>query len=357
MLFRSTNDRDAILAAVGKMRSDPLTSGAPAVVLRFFTQGSRAGHPDLVPLMEQNLRVVRTLERAVEQIAGLPGRKSVVLATRYTLPNNGAYPEGQRVAEAFAKAAARANQAGVTVHAISLAGMEKGAAPEGLDSPALVAQETGGAVFENSHDYAAAVKRVDELNGGYYLLGYRVEDTDKPPERITVRTKRRGTSVQARRAALGSGVSFSGQALETAGEMMAALSAPVGLRDLPVDLEAGPVTPLPGGSVASVHYTLDIGLGGVEPAPVSTGDKGFVLEVTMGLAGPSGEWVKFDSSVHHFRVLPGREMPKSVERAYDVLVERPGHYQIRVLVRDRHSKRAGTAAKFVVVPEMKAAGS
>lgn len=359
ILAQPTNDKDALLAAVEKLRSDPLGGGAPAVALRLRAPLSRSGSPlDVTSLMQQNLRVVGTVDRALDRIAGLPGRKAIVMATRYTLPNTPAFPEGQTVAAAFAKVAERANQVGVTIHAISLAGMEKSTfAPEGPDSPALAARETGGTVFENNNDFAAAVDHVDELNRGYYLLGYRVEDADRSPERIKVRVRRRGTAVWARSAALSQGVSFSGKTLETASEALAAFSAPVGLRDLPVDLATGPVSPSSNGPGARLKYTLDIDLSGIELAPVATGDKGFVLEVAMGLAGPSGEWVKFDSSTHHFRVLPGRELPKSVKREYDLELARPGYYQIRVLVRDRHSKRAGTAAKFVVFAPPDAKGS
>jgi hypothetical protein len=65
-----------------------------------------------------------------------------------------------------------------------------------------LAQETGG-VSGNSNDFARELARIEEDAGTYYMLGFSPRVVDEKPDHIRklrVRVKRRGVTVQARRA-------------------------------------------------------------------------------------------------------------------------------------------------------------
>lgn len=340
VLAQPTHDKDALFAAIAEMRARP-------VMQSVFVRLARP-RPVLAPLMHQNLQAIRIARAAVDQLAGLPGRRTVILAAIFMLPNHPRVLEGQTVAAAMGELADCANKAGVTVHTISLAGMEGAGALHSTDNLYRVAAETGGTVTENNHDFNGVLDRIAELNRGYYLLGYRLEEGEIPGK-IKVRVKRPGLRVHARSTAL---EAAAGKPLvATANDLRAALTSPVALRDIPVSLDAEPAGPAGKGTAARLRYALKVGLDNVEPGPVA-GGQGFVLDIVIGVAGPDGQWLKLESNTHHFRLANSSGQPPRppLAKTYEIEVDKPGYYQLRALVRDTRTNRAGTAARFITVP-------
>src|SRR5678816_4686940 len=68
----------------------------------------------------------------------------------------------------------------------------------------VVAEDTGGEAIVNTNDFVKGFARIVRDNSTYYLLGYspRTEHVDGRFHSITVRVKRSGVSVRARRGYL-----------------------------------------------------------------------------------------------------------------------------------------------------------
>jgi VWFA-related protein len=347
VLAQPTNDRRALLAAADRLRSQPMPPG-PGVDIRKLTRSI-----DFTDLEHQNIRAIHMVGDVVDQISSLPGRKVVVLLARFMLPNHPRLPEGQRVHAKMGEVAERANKAGVTVHSVAIAGLDRaGGVPDSADALHRVSSETGGTLTENDNDLNAAVDRITELNRGYYLLGYRVDDSASVRrERIKIRVKQQGLKVYARTSTLDRTLLAAPKPGGTRTQMAGAFASPLAVRDLAIAIEAA--APLEKSARTSLQYKLNIGLQGVSLREVARGDQGFVFEIVMGLAGPDGKWIKLESNVHHYRVAKGRETSfgDKITRSYTVDIDQPGYYQVRALVRDTATNRLGTAAHLIEVQQ------
>jgi hypothetical protein len=133
-------------------------------------------------------------------------------------------------------------------------------------------------------------------------------------------------------------------------EIAAAFGSPLAARGLRVDISADPVKPVVKGGTVPLHYELRIGVEKVQLREVAPGQKGFVLEIVAGLAGPDGKWIKLESNTHFHKIPDGTDLNTVVARTYDAVLEKRGLYQVRFLVRDTGSKLIGTAARFIDVP-------
>ena len=172
----------------------------------------------------------------VNGLARLPGRKTVVFMT------DGFYIEeaGDAVRQ-IVGAAARAN---IRVYSIDAQGQNRrqqdtslnalmpmetgGAIPAGAydtteDGPNSLAVDTGGMAIRNTNDFRSALSRVARDTSQYYVLGYVPANTsiDGKFRSITVRVKRPGLRVRARKGYVASPV-----AVESAAPKPAATDPP-----------------------------------------------------------------------------------------------------------------------------------
>lgn len=159
-------------------------------------------------------RRVAAATAAVHALAGVEGRKILVLATHrlgqltgaeYVVATGGsgnAIDNRQKVAQLIANA----NAAGVTVYPVYPAGLHhSGGGPDvgpqvlmnEMVSLNLIAQRTGGDAAYGAGDIAKLMSRVAADAANYYSLAYR--STDDESHEIVVRTKDPNLTVRARR--------------------------------------------------------------------------------------------------------------------------------------------------------------
>lgn len=155
------------------------------------------------------LQVLRTLATG---LAGIPGRKTIVLMSEGFLAEN----EWPMVEETLTLAA-RAN---ARIYTLDARGQEKGlrtvfdAAPTGndtstrlfqqmdfdADSVNSLAVDSGGFVVRNMNQFDKAIARIGDEAGNYYVLGIRpATAADGKFHRVSVKVKRPGLNVRARR--------------------------------------------------------------------------------------------------------------------------------------------------------------
>lgn len=158
-------------------------------------------------------RTLRNLAVVATGLAGLPGRKTVVLLT------DGFFVDESRTA--LQQIAGQAARNGVTIYAIdgrgssvaggselpdaSAAGAPVSTAFDTSDGgPQILAGSTGGFVVRGTDDFTRALGRIADDTSTYYVLGYAPprRALDGKLRKIEVRLKDGGLSVRARRGYL-----------------------------------------------------------------------------------------------------------------------------------------------------------
>lgn len=169
----------------------------------------------IVPLREAGLRTMRTLETVTNNLSRVPGRKTIVLMSDGFFAEDN-WSNAQQIVEA-------ASRSSVRIYAIDTRGMNRGISssdlleqgPRGSDRPASeaidfdvdadapnsLAVDTGGVAYRNENDFAAALNAIVADTSNYYVLGYSPSGSsvDGKFHRITVRVKKGGVSVRARK--------------------------------------------------------------------------------------------------------------------------------------------------------------
>jgi VWFA-related protein len=229
-----TNDRDALEAALGKIRIGESSSLAAAGTEgeagttnasgeEVVTQDvSAAFTPDETEFNIFNTdEKLSALQSLAETLRDVPGRKSVI---HFSSGIERTGEENEAQLRATTDAANRSNVSFYTVDARGLAALPPGgdassASPAGTavytgsavhsqfsslhggrETLATLATDTGGRTFYDLNDYSPAFQEVQNENSSYYLLGYSPSNTksDGRFRRIKVEVDRPGIKVDAR---------------------------------------------------------------------------------------------------------------------------------------------------------------
>jgi VWFA-related protein len=155
----------------------------------------------------QTLRVLLTLMDGLSRVGG---RKTVLLMSEGFIADE-SWPLVQQAVDAAARSNTR-------LYTLDARGQNRGlgslmdlSAPDadarllqqmdfGADAMNSLAVDTGGFVVRNTNDFSRAVARIVDDSSNYYVLGYRpTTPQDGKFHRITVKVKRSGMAVRARR--------------------------------------------------------------------------------------------------------------------------------------------------------------
>jgi VWFA-related protein len=227
------------------------------------------------------------------------------------------------------------------------------------ESLRFLADQTGGLPIENTNDLNLGIKRILDDQRGYYLLGYpAAEDSARglwTQNRVKVRVKRPGLRVRARQGFFGP-FDTSAQKVEAADPLVMSALSPFGSGAITVRLTsmfAYDAAAAKAGSYVRSLLFIDPGDLHFEVDPqgrhtarfqvlvLAVGDNGLVLdawrrEVPLALTDAT-----FQQIQNHGIVVTVRSPAKE-----------PGPYQMRAAVEDLSSKRVGSAAQFLEVPQV-----
>lgn len=342
-------------ADVDEFREDVFTAGTLGA-LRYVVKGlgELPGRKSLVLFSDgftmftsdslTNIRIVAALQGLIDQA----NRSAVVI---YTVDARGLQVLGltaadsggdfTRMQEALSKRRADFNDA-----------------QQGLD---FLAANTGGFSIKNSNDINNGIKKVMEDQQGYYLIGYRPDDTfDTPNGRtkyhhIKLKIKRPGDyKVRMRDGFYGITDEKRAAIAQTPQQQIRnALASPFGASGVQLKLTSIFANAETGSFVHSyLHVKASDLTFTTEPdgahkamfdiVVVSYGDNGMVLEQmgqTRQLSIKDKQFQDFlnNGFVYNIR-LP---------------IRKAGGYQLRTAVRDRASSRVGSASQFIEVPDIK----
>ena len=336
---------------------------------------------------DSTMGTLEAVNYIIHALRDLPGRKAVILfSDGITIFGPGG---NSRVMEQMQRLTDLANRAAVVIYTVDARGLQTlsitaadhpamgGAAGQTVDALLAsrhrkffesqggldyLAHQTGGFFVHDNNDLAGAIRRMLDDLSGYYLIGYRPDDSSFAPEKgyrqfhkIQVKVKVRGLQVRSRTGYLGIPDEESRPVYRTSHEqLLARLVSPFTSGDLTLRLTCL-LTELPkvGAAVRSLLY-IDPHNFTYTLAPDGSHNTKFDMVVLA--FGEQGNIVGSADGTFTARLTPeeyARAMRSGFLYTMDVELEKPGGYQVRAAVRDTASEKVGSASQFIEVPDIR----
>jgi VWFA-related protein len=229
---------------------------------------------------------------------------------------------------------------------------------EGLD---YLAYETGGMPIKNTNDLSGGIRRVLADQKGYYLIGYRPDQSTfdartgrRRFHHLTVKVTRPGKfKVRMRHGFYGVSDEERPKPKTLGQQLFDALASPFGATGVHLQLTSLFANDAKAGSIMrSLLY--------IDPRDLTfTEEAGFHLTTIDVMAitfGDNGVPIDQIGRTYHIK-LPGDEYNRIMRQGlvYNVTVpvKKAGAYQLRVSLRDSASDRVGSASQFIDAPDIK----
>jgi VWFA-related protein len=232
---------------------------------------------------------------------------------------------------------------------------------QGLD---YLATQTGGIAIKNNNDLSNGIRRVLEDQRGYYLIGYRPDNSTFDPKtgrrtfhKLSLKITRPGKfNVRMRNGFLG----FTDNAKDApvqrtlAQQMLGALTSPFGATGVHLQLTSLFSSDPKAGAI--MRSMLHIDARDLTFTSEANGMHKSTFDVLAVTFGDNGALV--DQSGRTYTLQLPEALFKRAQRdglVYYVTVpiRKAGAYQLRVSLRDSSTERIGSASQFVEVPDLK----
>ena len=413
-LQQFTSDKNILRRAIERVRwypggrsgvsaFAPLGSGLPSIESMGGIgkgddgSGGRDASADIDDFRSQVFAVgtLGALSFIVRGMDSLPGRKSVVLFSegfkiidRRKVNDRFISDDSSRVLAVLRQLVDLANRAAVVFYAVDARGLPVlGLTAEDKTSDMSVQQlseqlsdrrsdyfdtqtglgylaaETGGLFMHDTNDLGGAVRRVLDDQKGYYLIGFRPDESVFEKTRggrmhfnsLGVKVKRTGLRVRSRSGFIGVPDAEAKLAPATRVQQLAgALSSPFASGDVRLRL-----TSLLGGSRAGgavVTSLMHIDMSNIKFNEDADGWHKAVIDLIAFTFGEQGNVIDHVNRTETVRVRgEAFDIVRREGLVYQmqVPVKKPGAYQLRIAVRDASTEKLGSASQFIEVPDLK----
>jgi VWFA-related protein len=403
-LQQFTSDKRQLYAAIERVRWNPQGRGgvgafAPMEANTAAQMGGQSSSEDMETLQSRGDEVnqfreelfavgtLGALNYVVRGMRELPGRKSILLMSDgIKIFNRDDSTRSTRVLDSLRRLTDLANRASVVIYTMDARGLqnlELTAADDTSGSTAediateqanrrtdffesqnglnYLARQTGGFPIRNTNDLSAGIKRVLDDQKGYYLIGYRPEESTFDPvtgrrqfHKITLSFKRPGLNHRTRTGFYGvTDEQAAPQPRSRAQQLLGALASPFGSGGVRIRLTSlYGNDPKTGGFVRSLVHIEARDLTFTDE-PEDWHKSSFdILAVTF---GDNGTIIDQLSRTHTVRVR-GETFKRALQDGLvfilTVPIKKPGAYQLRTALRDVASERVGSASQFIEVPNI-----
>lgn len=222
------------------------------------------------------------------------------------------------------------------------------------DTLASLSADTGGHAFMDSNDFGEAFDRVEKDMSAYYLIGYQTSNAAKDGRfhRIQVKLKKPGLKVEAREGYYAERDFAHTATADRSTELQDQLFSPMSATDLPVLVSASYFRLAPDRYYVPISTVVP---GSALPAP-SDKDKDKVQLDILGMV--RDEQGRFVGQIRQTVKLPSGSI--GALTSHQILYETPmtlppGHFSVKVVVRENTTGLMGSFEAPVVVPELKQA--
>ena len=399
-LQQFTSDKRQLYAAVEKVKWNPngrggVTAFAPinneAPAGGIDEEGQRRFGQDIDEFREELFAVgtLGAVNYIVRGLRELPGRKSVLLISDGIKIFNRSDPSGSdRILNSLRRLTDLANRASVVIYTmdargLATTGLTAADSVSGLNTDQIeqslsnrradffesqnglnyLAQQTGGLAIRNSNDLSGGIRKVIEDQSGYYLIGYRPDESTFDPvsgrrkfHRLSLKVLRPGKfNVRMRNGFFGITDEDAKPVRQTAAQqMVGALTSPFGSAGVHLRLTSLFANdPKLGSILRSIMHVKGSDL---TFKPEADGWHKAVFDILAITFGDNGTVVDQIGRTHTIRVK-GKVYERVIKDGFTynltVPVKKAGAYQLRAALRDLESERVGSAAQFVEVPDIK----
>jgi VWFA-related protein len=394
-LQQFTSDKRQLYAAVEKVRWNP--SGRSGVSA-FAPIEASLGNDDMDAANEElnqfreDLFAVGTLgavNYVVKGLRELPGRKSIVLISDgFKIFNHDDPTRSYRTLQKLQVLIDQASRASVVIYTINATGLQtfgltaaddtRGRTPdqieqelsnrrsaafdsqEGLD---YLARQTGGLAFHNTNDLSGGIRRVIEDQKGYYLIGYRPDESTfdrvsgrRKFHKLSLKVNRPGKfSVRMRNGFYGvTDVEIAPPKRTPQQQMISALVSPFGSAGVHLRLTSLFANDAKAGSI--MRSFLHINARDLTFTNEADGWHKAVFDIMAVTFGDNGNVVDQIGRMHSIQ-LKGKTYERVLRDGFTynitVPIKKSGAYQLRTALRDEPSERVGSASQFIEVPDIK----
>jgi VWFA-related protein len=325
----------------------------------------------------------------VRGLRELPGRKSILLISDgFRISNRDDPTRSYRALEALRRLVDQAGRASVVIYTMNATGLQtlaltaadntgrmsadqieqqmsnrRTAAFDSQEGLSYLALQSGGLAIHNNNDLSRGIERVLEDQKGYYLVGYRPDDSTfdaktgrRTFHKLTLKVLRPGKyNVRMRNGFFGVSEAEERVARSTPREqVLGALFSPFGSAGVHVRLTSLFANDAKVGSItrSMLHISASDLTFTDEPDGWHKADFD-VLVVTF---GDNGNVVDQMSRTHTLKIK-GEAYRHVLKDGFVYFVtfpiKKPGAYQLRAVLRDHGSERVGSASQFIEVPDVK----
>lgn len=382
------------VSAFSAIEDDPLARTTLGGAADDSPTGSRDRDPvDSIKDFREELFAVGTLgalNYIVRGLRDLPGRKSVMLISdgfQIFTRRGDNFERSDRILESLRRLTDLANRASVVIYTMDARGLQtlsltaedntSGLTPDEVESRLAdrrseffesqsglnyLSQQTGGLAIRGNNDLSYGIKRMLDDQQGYYLIGYRPDESTFDPvtgrrrfHKISIKLKRPGLSHRTRTGFYGITDEQAVPVRRTRDEQLAgAITSPfnssgVGLR----------LTSLFGSDpkVGSfVRSIMHINVRDLTFVDEPDGWHKTVFDVLALTFGDNGQVIDQMSRVQTIRMRGDtyeRALRNGLVYNLSVPIKKAGAYQLRAALRDTASERVGSASQFIEVPDLK----
>jgi VWFA-related protein len=322
----------------------------------------------------------------VRGLRELPGRKSVLLISDgFRLFNTG--NDSRRVMEALQRLTDLANRASVVIYTMDARGLQTlglrasddvsgmtaqqieesltGRRNELFDTQTgliYLARQTGGLSIRNNNDLSDGIRKVIEDQSGYYLIGYKPDDStfdarsgQRRFHKISVKVKRPGLQVRSRTGFYGIPDERAVAVRRTREQqLIGALISPFNTNE--VDLR---LTSLFGNDQRTGSYVRSLMYIDASDLSFTEEPDGWhkaVMDVLALTFGDNGQVIDHVNRTQTIRIR-GTTFQNVLKNGLvfflNVPIKKAGAYQLRIAVRDAPSQKIGSASQFIEVPDLR----
>lgn len=399
-LQQFTSDSNQLYTAVEKLKWVPRVGNSAQAFARIEQETLDIGERNMLDgtnelddlnQMRRDVFSVGTLGALNYVVNGLdkmPGRKSVILFSDGFQIFNPSEPTGSsRILNSLQLLLDKANRASVVINTIDVRGLVTfgltavdntwNLSPEAIESKLrqrkqnffdsqsglnYLAERTGGVAIRNNNDINSGVKRIVDDQSGYYLIGYRPDETTFDGlnsrtkfHRVALRVKRPGKfTVRMRTGFYG----VTDEQLKASNDtpqqqLFGALLSPFAASGVQLRLTSLFSNEAAQGSV--LRSFLHIKASDLTFTKEPDGTHKAVFELVSVTFGEDGVLVDQFAEQHTINLTEALYQ-KIARHGFTfntvVPIKKPGAYQLRTALRDVPSNRIGSATQFVEVPDV-----
>lgn len=395
-LQQFTSDKQQLYAAAEKVKWNPIGKGGISAFAPIGNEPTTEDDGSLTSAAELNefredlftTGTLGALNYVVRGLKELPGRKSIILFSegfRLFQPND---PTANiRILSALRYLTDLANRAAVVIYTIDPRGLQPlgltaadstaGLSPDQVERElsyrrfnffesqaglGYLSDRTGGLTIKNSNDISGGLKRVIADQEGYYLIGYRPDDStfDKVNGRvkfhqIALKIKRPGKyNVRMRNGFFGISDETRIATTKTPQQqLVSALLSPFGSSDIHLRLTSLFLNTDKGSSMRSM---LHVDARDLDFTKEPDGMHKAVFDIMAIAFGDNGQVIEQFSYTQTVRVKEesfARAVNNGINYTMTVPIKKAGGYQLRTALRDHSTARVGSATQFIEVPDIK----